>query len=126
MQILKNVDPVPSAIPGIRHATLAGSEQGLQQLSIWNQVLEPGAATPPHRHDCEEVLLCSAGRGLFRLEGHAPRYFGANATVCIPRNALHEIVNAGEVPLRFVAIFGSAPVAPHLPDGTRIELPWSS
>ena len=126
MHILMNVDPAPSAIPGIHHATLAGSAQGLQQLSIWSQVLEPGAATPPHRHDCEEVLLCSSGRGIFRLEGHKPRLFGASAIVCIPRNALHEIANAGEVPLRFVAVFGSAPVTPHLPDGTPIELPWSS
>ena len=126
MHIVENVPPTPSAIPGISHATLAGSEQGLQQLSIWRQVLEPGAATPPHRHDCEEVLLCSAGRGVFKLEGYEPRIFGASATVCIPRNALHEIANAGEVPLRFVAIFGSAPVLPHLPDGTPIELPWSS
>ena len=66
-----NVSPNPvlaaSPFPGILHATLAGSEQGLKQLSIWQQILEPGAATPPHRHDCEEVVLCSAGRGELRF-----------------------------------------------------------
>lgn len=126
MHIHENDAPKPSAIPGISHVTLAGSEQGLQQLSIWHQVIAPGAATPPHRHDCEEVVLCSAGRGLFRLEGHEPQTFGANATVCIPRNALHEIVNDGDVPLHLVAVFSTSPVVPYLPDGTRIDLPWKS
>jgi quercetin dioxygenase-like cupin family protein len=126
MRILKNAAPAPSPFPGILHATLAGSEQGLRQLSVWHQVLEPGAATPPHRHDCEEVVLCTAGRGLCRFEGQEPQYFGANTTLCIPRNALHEIVNAGSEPLRMVAVFSTTPVTPHLPDGTRIDLPWAS
>lgn len=126
MRIVKNTAPMPSAIPGIHHATLAGSEQGLRQLSVWEQVLEPGAATPPHRHDCEEVVLCLSGQGTIDFEGQETRMFGANTTVCIPRNALHQIVNAGQVPLHIVAVFGKAPVEVHLPDGERIELPWST
>jgi quercetin dioxygenase-like cupin family protein len=131
MHVNTNIEPSPSAIPGIRHSTLAGSAQGLKQLSVWDQVLEPGAATPPHRHDCEEVVLCSAGRGVLILEGHGEasrraESFAAGTTICIPRNAVHEIVNTGEEPLRLVALFSATPVIPHLPDGTRIDLPWSS
>ncbi len=126
MYILMNDEPTPSALPGISHATLAGSEHGLRQLSIWRQVIEAGAATPPHRHDCEEVVLCSRGRGSLRLEGHEPQSFGANTTVCIPRNVLHEIVNEGEAPLHLVAVFSMSPVVPYLLDGTRIDLPWKS
>jgi quercetin dioxygenase-like cupin family protein len=131
MNITQNIEPVPSAIPGIRHSTLAGSAQGLKQLSVWDQVLEPGAATPPHRHDCEEVVLCSAGRGLLVLEGHGGETartepFAAGTTICIPRNAVHQIFNTGEEALRLVALFSATPVVPHLPDGTRIELPWRS
>jgi quercetin dioxygenase-like cupin family protein len=126
MRILKNLEPRRSGLPGIDHVTLAGSEHGLRQLSVWQQVVQPGGATPPHRHDCEEVVLCYAGRGRITLDGAEPCEFGPDTTVCIPRNALHEIANAGEEPLHIVGIFGSAPVVPHFPDGTEIPLPWNS
>jgi quercetin dioxygenase-like cupin family protein len=129
-----SVSPNPvlasSPFPGILHATLAGSEQGLKQLSIWQQILESGAATPPHRHDCEEVVLCSAGRGELRFldpDGSDRRLsFGAHQTVCIPRNALHQLVNAGRDPLHLVAVFSKTPVEVYLPDGQPVTLPWSS
>jgi quercetin dioxygenase-like cupin family protein len=126
MHIEKNAGPSPSGLPGIHHSTLAGSQQGLRQISVWEQVLEPGATTPPHRHDCEEVVLCTGGTGRILLDGLEPRDFGAQMTVCIPRNALHEIVNIGDEPLRITAIFGTAPVVACFPDGSRIPLPWST
>jgi oxalate decarboxylase/phosphoglucose isomerase-like protein (cupin superfamily) len=138
MHITQNIEPSPSAIPGIRHSTLAGSAQGLKHLSVWDQVLEPGSATPPHRHDCEEVVLCSAGRGVIVLEALGERgresggrltrteQFAAGNTICIPRNAVHQILNTGDEPLRLVALFSATPVVPYLPDGSRIELPWMS
>ena len=134
MHVTTNIEPSPSAIPGIRHSTLAGSAQGLKQLSVWDQVLEPGAATPPHRHDCEEVVLCSGGKGVLVVEaggneeGEFARTeaFAAGTTICIPRNAVHQIFNTGEGPLHLVALFSATPVVPHLPDGTRIDLPWAS
>lgn len=133
MHVTTNIEPTASAIPGIRHSTLAGSAQGLKQLSVWDQELEPGAATPPHRHDCEEVVLCSAGQGVLMvaggsMEGEFARTeaFAAGTTLCIPRNAVHQIFNTGDEPLRLVALFSATPVVPHLPDGTRIDLPWVS
>jgi quercetin dioxygenase-like cupin family protein len=131
MHVTTNIEPSPSPIPGIRHSTLAGSAQGLKQLSVWDQVLEKGAATPPHRHDCEEVVLCCAGEGVLVVETDEPELarteaFAAGTTICIPRNAVHQIFNTGEGPLHLVALFSATPVVPHLPDGTRIDLPWAS
>ncbi len=130
MQVSPNPVLATSPFPGILHATLAGSEQGLKQLSIWQQILEPGAATPPHRHDCEEVILCSAGRGELRLVGaegsNRKVSFGAHQTVCIPRNALHQLVNAGRDPLHVVAVFSKTPVEVFRADGEPVALPWSS
>ena len=126
MNVTPNPNLTATPFPGIQHATLAGSAQGLKSLSVWQQVLEAGAATPPHRHDCEEVVLCSAGHGELRLEHGRSQRFGANETVCIPRNALHQIVNVGEEPLALVALFSKSPVEVQLPDGELIELPWAS
>ena len=85
----------------------------------------PGGATPPHRHDCEEVVLVSAGWGELHLDGQVHR-FGPDATLVVPRNAPHQILNVGDVPLELTATFAAAPVAVYFPDGQPIELPWNS
>lgn len=126
MNVTTNPALIPMPIPGIRHATLAGSEQGLKALSVWQQIIAPGGATPPHRHDCEEVVMCSGGRGELRLGQARKQSFGPNQTVCIPRNALHQIVNTGDEPLAIVAVFSRSPVEVYLPDGEELSLPWSS
>jgi quercetin dioxygenase-like cupin family protein len=125
MIVTPNLDLSPTPFPGILHTTLAGSAQGLHALSVWRQILEPGASTPPHRHDCEEVVMCSAGQGELHL-GEGRFTFGPCDTVCIPRNALHQIVNAGAEPLALVAVFSKSPVEVYLPDGAAVTLPWSS
>ncbi|MGQ0700731.1 MAG: cupin domain-containing protein [Panacagrimonas sp.] len=126
MHILNNAELPHASMPGIDHVTLAGSAQGLRQLSVWQQVLEPGSATPPHRHDCEEVVLCSAGRGEIHVDGREVFSFAAGTTVCVPRNALHQIFNSGSEPLGMVAIFSTSPVDARFPDGSPIKLPWTT
>lgn len=125
MYVLSSESPTPSAIPGIDHATLAGNADGLRKLSIWKQSVAPGSATPPHRHDCEEVVLCNAGSGELHIAGRVER-FGADMTVVIPANADHQIISVGDVPLEFTAVFSMSPVEAHFPSGEMIELPWRS
>ena len=116
---------VPSDIPGIDHATLAGHADGLDKLSVWQQSLAPGTGTPPHRHDCEEVVLCSQGTGALHIAGQV-HPFGAQQTLVVPPNVDHQIVNIGEEPLQFVAVFSMSPVQAVFPDGDPIALPWRS
>jgi mannose-6-phosphate isomerase-like protein (cupin superfamily) len=125
-----NVTPNPvlaaSPFPGILHATLAGSAQGLKRLSVWEQVLRPGSSTPPHSHDCEEVVMCLCGRGEVRFANDRKLQFGVNQTLSIPPKELHQIVNAGPEALHIVAVFSQSPVAVVKPDGAPVELPWAS
>lgn len=125
MHVIANQQPAPSAIAGIAHVTLAGQAEGLSKLSVWQQSIAPGGATPPHRHDCEEVVICSGGVGELRM-GETVERFGRDMTVIIPANAEHQIVNIGKEPLQFVAVFSMAPVRACFPDGTAIALPWRS
>ncbi|EWS57433.1 Auxin binding protein [Methylibium sp. T29-B] len=60
---------LPELLPGIRHRTLAGPDDGLSSLEVWSQSIAGHGATPPHRHDCEEVVLVLAGRGLLAMNG---------------------------------------------------------
>jgi mannose-6-phosphate isomerase-like protein (cupin superfamily) len=117
--------PAPTPLPGIEHATWAGSPIGLEHLSLWRQSVAPGAATPPHSHDCEELVLCSAGRGELHIDGEV-HPFGADQTLAIPRGKLHQIFNTGPMPLETIGIFAATPVNVFLPDGSKLPLPWQS
>src|SRR5262245_19755958 len=89
MQIITQSCPSPTPIPGVAHATWAGSAHGLAELSIWRQSIAPGGATPPHAHDCDEVVLCLAGSGEVRGAQIALR-FGPNQTVVLPKGGVHQ------------------------------------
>lgn len=125
MYVFPTAQPEPAGLPGIRHVTLAGPAQGLRQLAVWRQSIAAGGATPPHRHDCEEVVLCSAGNGALQIGGeqHA---FGAGSTLVIPADVPHQILNTGDDPIELLAVFSTATVDARFPDGERIDLPWQS
>jgi len=123
MAVQSNSDLVQAVLPGLAHRTLAGPEHGLKDLELWSQAIDPHGATPPHRHDCEEVVVVVEGEGMMAIGGGEER-FRAGDTVIIPRNELHQIFNTGEAPLRLLAAFGMAPVRAVFPDGSPIELPW--
>lgn len=125
MQVLDNAKRSRAALPGIVHLTVAGGEQGLRGLSVWRQEMAPGCATPPHQHDCEEVVLVTEGSGEVHIDGkvHA---FGPDSTLVLPPNVPHQIFNTGATPLKTLAAFSASPVGTFLPDGARLELPWKS
>lgn len=125
MHVIENSKLPRAALPGIDHVTLAGSAQGLRRLSVWRQSLAPGSATPPHRHDCEEVVLVLTGRGTLHIDGQA-RDFGPDTTLVVPPDVPHMIANTGDQPLEVLGIFGASPVEVRLPDGTPLPLPWQS
>ena len=125
MHVIENEMLPEATLPGIEHKTLAGAAQGLAHLSVWRQAIAPGGATPPHRHDCEEVILVEAGRGQ-HVSGGTARAFGPDTTLVIPPNVDQQIVNAGDEPLRTTAVFAMTPVEVFLTDGQPLPLPWAS
>ncbi len=125
MEALENAKRTVAELPGIVHLTLAGGEQGLKRLSVWRQTMAPGCATPPHQHDCEEVVLVVEGRGEVQVGGQV-HAFGPDTTLVLPPGVAHRIFNTGGTPLVTVAAFSATPVGTFLPSGERLELPWRS
>ena len=125
MHVLENTGRERARLPGIEHLTVAGGEQGLSRLSVWRQVMAPGSATPPHQHDCEEVVLVLAGSGEVHSAGKVLA-FGPDTTLVLPPHVPHQIFNTGSVPLETVAPFSATPVGTFLPGGEPIPLPWKS
>lgn len=124
-QVIDNTTVARAALPGIEHETLACADNGVPTLSVWRQTIAPGGATPPHRHDCDEVVLVLSGRGELHLDGRVIS-FGPDSTLALPRDVPHQIVNSGDAPLLTVAAFSMSPVGVTFPDGTPLELPWRS
>ena len=125
MNVIEQTRPEASVIPGVAHTTLASGANGLTELSVWRQTLSPGAATPPHRHDCEEVVLCLGGWGEVHTEGRVQR-FGPDCTVVLPAHRDHQLFNVGPMPLETIGIFAATPVITLQPDGSPLDLPWRS
>jgi len=123
MSIHSNSALVPNVLPGLSHRTLAGAEHGLERLAVWSQRIDPQGATPPHSHDCEEVILIRSGEGtlVFGREEHP---FRAGDTIIVPPAAVHQILNTGNEDLVLVAVLSTSDVEVKLPDGTPIDLPW--
>lgn len=118
-----NAEIEPVTLPGIVHRTLAGPRDGMKSMEIWMQTIAPGAETPMHRHDCEEVIVVLQGSGTCEIEGTV-RSFGPGSTLIVPPNAVHRIANTGKEEMLAVAGLSVAPVIVEAPDGTRIPLPW--
>lgn len=125
MHVIEQNHPQPTAIPGIAHTTWAGQAEGLQQLSVWRQSMAPGTATPPHRHDCDEVVICLGGWGEVHIEGEKHR-FTSDCLLVLPKGCVHQIFNVGTQPLETLAVLGQSPVPTCLPDGQALPLPWRS
>jgi quercetin dioxygenase-like cupin family protein len=125
MNVIAQTRPAATPFEGIEHSTWAAAAEGLSQLSVWRQTLAPGAATPPHRHACDEVVMCLAGRGEVHSCGRVQR-FGADTTLALPKHEVHQLFNIGDEPLQLLAVLASTPVHTELPDGETITLPWRS
>jgi mannose-6-phosphate isomerase-like protein (cupin superfamily) len=125
MPVIDNSTLKTFTLPGLVHQTVAGPAQGLKTLEVWVETIAPGAGTPVHRHDCEEVFVILTGGGQVTLAGQV-QDFGANHTLIVPRGVVHQVVNTGQEDMHLVAVLGAAPARATTPDGQPILVPWLS
>lgn len=110
-------------LPGLAHQTLAGARDGLARFEVWRQTIAPHAATPVHKHDCEEVIVVFSGRGVCHCEDRTYD-FASDDTLLIPPNVVHQICNTGDEELRIMATLSMSPVRVESADGEHMPLPW--
>ena len=123
MQVNHNQDAEVHNLPGLEHQTLAGRKDGMQQFEVWRQTIAAGAATPVHKHDCEEVIVIFSGEGVCHCEG-SDFHFKADDTLMIPPSVAHQIVNTGTTELKIMATLSMAPVRVETATGETMALPW--
>jgi len=123
MPIIRNGEIEKFHLPGIEHQTIGGAEQGVKSVEVWMQTMAPGAATPVHRHACEEVIVVLSGSGECTVAGKTTS-FGPNSTLIIEPDAVHQIVNTSAEDMKLVAVFAMAPVKVRTESGEALPLPW--
>lgn len=125
MHVNQNASLEKHHLPGLEHQTLAGKRDGLRGVEVWRQTIAPHAATPMHRHDCEEVIVILHGQGVCRFEDRELP-FKADETLVIPSNVVHQICNTGDEGLYLIASLAMAPVKVETGDGAPMALPWDA
>jgi ketosteroid isomerase-like protein len=89
------------------------------------QTLAPGGATPPHYHECEEVIVVLRGSGQFLIAGHTID-FGSGTTLVAEPKVVHQLTNTGSDEMFLIAGLSETPARVFAPDGSVMALPWSS
>jgi quercetin dioxygenase-like cupin family protein len=125
MPVVDNLSQQEFNLPGLNHRTFAGPEHGMKNLEVWGQVIEAGAATPVHRHACEEAIVILEGSGILTINGEDTA-FGPNSTLIIPADVVHKIANNGDTKMVLVAALSAAPVQVRHGDNQAMPLPWQS
>lgn len=123
MQVNHNDAAEVHELPGLVHQTLAGCRDGVRDFEVWRQTIAAGAATPVHKHDCEEAIVIFSGSGVCYCEGREFP-FKADDTLLIPPGVVHQIVNSGDEPLNIMATLSMSPVRVETEDGQHMALPW--
>lgn len=125
MRIVRNDQVEVIELPGLRHQTVGGYAQGFQTMEVWMQTMAPGAATPVHRHACEEVVVVLSGSGTC-IVGECTYSFGPNSTLVLEADVVHQIVNTSNEEMKLVAALGTAPVRVKTAEGLPLVVPWEA
>jgi quercetin dioxygenase-like cupin family protein len=105
------------------------SAAGLEGAASGSSLLEvpAGCRLPRHTDSAEETIVVVAGTASVTV-GDETREVAAGGNALVPECVPHEVRNAGDAPLRFVALYASTEVtttyeAPVQPDGDRERSP---
>jgi mannose-6-phosphate isomerase-like protein (cupin superfamily) len=123
MNILSHSAHPIYSLPGLQHQTIARKSDGTQASEAWKQALAPGAATPPHYHECEEVICILEGMGEIAIEERREP-FAADCTLILAPRVVHQITNTGGESMKLVAWLSESPARVFLPSGEQLALPW--
>ncbi|GBD11226.1 Oxalate-binding protein [bacterium HR23] len=95
------------ARPGVRDIKVIYPETGVPTKTLIMGIVEiaPGAHSPLHKHNCEEVYYVLQGRGM--LESGGERYeVREGYAVYNPPDVPHRTFNTGDLPLRLLVVGG--------------------
>jgi quercetin dioxygenase-like cupin family protein len=106
--VLRQSD-LPAVDRGGGASTVYLVRAGVGAASFMNGItrFEPGAAIPPHSHNCEESVIVLEGEALYEDEAGSCELV-AGDTVFTPAGRVHRVANRGARPMSIHWTYGSA------------------
>ncbi|MCC2658861.1 MAG: hypothetical protein K0Q76_3969 [Panacagrimonas sp.] len=120
MTIFRNEQNEVHSLHGNHIAGVATPTSGARQVEMWRGRMDAQSASPPHRHDTEEVVLFLKGSGRATISDREVQ-FQAGDTVLLPAGELHQLF--ADTECEFVAAMPLGGTV-KLPDGVVMDLPW--
>ena len=120
MSIFRSEQNEVHSLHGNHIAGVATPTSGARQVEMWRGRMDAQSASPPHRHDTEEVVLFLKGSGRATISDREVR-FQAGDTVLLPAGELHQLF--ADTECEFVAAMPLGGTV-QLPDGVVRDLPW--
>ena len=110
-----------------RSATATTPSRGARASGSSVLEVPPGCRLPRHTDSAEETIVVLAGRALVQV-GPEQGEVTAGGLALVPQDVPHEVRNAGDDTLRFLALYASADVVTRYerevqPDGSRERRP---
>jgi quercetin dioxygenase-like cupin family protein len=101
-----------------------GDDEGGARASSTSLLeVDPGCALPRHTDSVEETVVVVSGAAEVEVDGERATV-PAGGVALVPAEAPHQVANAGDEPLRFVALYAGVDVVTRYahdiqPDGER-------
>ena len=121
MSIFHKHDDQTFELQGNHMTGLATPSRGAEKIEVWRAKMDIGAATPPHSHDDEEIVVVLKGRGVAKV-GDREQPFEEGDTLILPPRQVHQLVCTDSAIDGVVAMPLGSPV--RTPDGQVMDLPW--
>jgi mannose-6-phosphate isomerase-like protein (cupin superfamily) len=95
---------------GARWRSVSASGSGTGAAASGSSILEVdgGFRLPPHKDDAEETIVVLSGHAEVVIDGEPVEL--SQGIAVVPANVTHEVRNAGEDALRFVAVYAAPDV----------------
>lgn len=100
-------------LPSETERTFVALASEAQSCSVNENVLNPGAVVPWHKHQVEEVIVCLSGTGECKFKGSNPEQYQAGSVLIIPPTVPHTLRNAGSDRLHQLAFLAGGEPGTH-------------
>lgn len=88
---------------GVSMQVMVGRDDNAPTFAMRHFVVEPGGHTPRHQHPYEHEVYVAQGALEAECDG-ATHTVNAGDVLLVPSNVLHQFVNAGTEPARFLCL----------------------
>lgn len=120
MSVFRNEQHQVHSLHGNHIAGVATPTSGARQVEMWRGRMDANAATPPHCHDTEEVVLFLRGSGRATV-GDRELRCAAGDTLILPAGETHQLF--ADTDCEFVSAMPLGGTV-RLPDDAVLDLPW--